>query len=100
MRDPTESMEADLSPPSGGIVVRNCSLLLSLYIRGGGGRGGGGGWEDVALLQPLSTSSQGSVPLMGQCHKMDIFFEGLNILDHCFLCMRQWFSAFQYPIQL
>jgi hypothetical protein len=69
-------MEADLSPSSGGIVVRNGSLPRSLYIRGGRGRGGGGVRgvrEDVALLQPLSTSSPGFVPLTGQCHEMDIF---------------------------
>jgi len=56
-----------------------------LYIsRGEGDGGGGGGREDVALLQPLSTSSQGSVPLTGQCHEMDSFFKGLNIFISTF----------------
>jgi hypothetical protein len=58
-----EPIEADVSPPSRGIVVRNCSLVF-IYLgegEGGGSGGGGGGREDVALLQPLSTSSQGSV---------------------------------------
>jgi hypothetical protein len=42
--------------------------------------------------------------LQGQCHEMDIFFEGLNILISTFCVYADGFQdlskAFHYPIQL
>ncbi len=38
--------------------------------------------------------------LKGQCHKMDIFLKGLNILISTFCVCADSFQAFHYPIQL